>query len=44
MILGPHLQRLPPERHDAFVEAVAESLGPRPVIDYVRLNMLATRA
>ena len=38
------LQRLPPERHDAFVEAVAESLGPHPVIDYVRLNMLATRA
>ncbi|TMD06935.1 MAG: methyltransferase domain-containing protein [Chloroflexi bacterium] len=44
VILGPHLQRLPPERHDAFVEAVAESLGPHPVIDYVRLNMLATRA
>jgi trans-aconitate 2-methyltransferase len=43
VILGPHLQRLPTERHDAFVEAVAESLGPHPVIDYVRLNMLATR-
>jgi trans-aconitate 2-methyltransferase len=43
VILGPHLQRLPPEGHDAFVTAVAESLGPNPVIDYVRLNILATR-
>jgi trans-aconitate 2-methyltransferase len=43
VVLGAHLQRMPPERHDAFVDAVAASLGPHPVVDYVRLNMLATR-
>ena len=41
-ILGAHLERLPAERRDAFVEAVATNL-PRPVIDYVRLNIVATR-
>ncbi len=43
VILGAHLQRMPAEQQDAFVEAVAASLGPEPVVDYVRLNMLATR-
>jgi len=43
VILGPHLEHMPPEAHDDFVQAVAASLGPRPVIDYVRLNILATR-
>ena len=43
VILGAHLQRMPPERHDAFVRTVADSLGPQPVVDYVRLNILATR-
>ncbi len=43
VILGAHLQRMPPERHDAFIDAVAATLGPNPVIDYVRLNILATR-
>ncbi len=43
VILGAHLEKMPPEQHDAFVDAVASSLGPHPVVDYVRLNILATR-
>lgn len=43
VILGAHLERLPAERHDAFVRAVAEGLA-EPVVDYVRLNILAVRA
>jgi trans-aconitate 2-methyltransferase len=43
VVLGPHLDRLPPDEHDAFVRAVAEGVG-EPVIDYVRLNILARRA
>jgi trans-aconitate 2-methyltransferase len=43
VVLGPHLDRLPPAEHDAFVRAVAEGVG-EPVIDYVRLNILARRA
>lgn len=43
VILGAHLERLPAEHHDAFVRAVAEGLA-EPVVDYVRLNILAVRA
>jgi trans-aconitate 2-methyltransferase len=43
VVLGAHVDRLPAERRDAFVEAVASGL-PTPVIDYVRLNIGATRA
>ena len=43
VVLGPHLDRLPPAEHGAFVHAVAEGVG-EPVIDYVRLNILARRA
>jgi len=43
VVLGGHLERLPPSEHDAFVHAVAEGVG-EPVIDYVRLNILARRA
>lgn len=43
VVLGSHLERLPAGRREAFVDAVAAGL-PEPVIDYVRLNMLATRA
>jgi trans-aconitate 2-methyltransferase len=43
VVLGPHLDRLPPAEHDAFVHAVAEGVG-EPLIDYVRLNILARRA
>jgi trans-aconitate 2-methyltransferase len=43
VILGQHVDRLPPDERDAFVHAVATRL-PEPVIDYVRLNILAARA
>ena len=40
VILGAHLQRLPPEERDGFVRDVVERL-PEPLIDYVRLNIKA---
>ena len=40
VVLGAHLERLPAEEHDAFVQAVADGIG-EPVIDYVRLNIVA---
>jgi trans-aconitate 2-methyltransferase len=43
VVLGAHLERLPAAEHDGFVRAVAAGL-PEPVIDYVRLNILARRA
>lgn len=42
VILGGHLERLAPEERDAFVHEVAERL-PEPLIDYVRLNIVARR-
>ena len=42
VILGSHLDRLPPDARDAFVSAVAARV-PDAVIDYVRLNIGATR-
>jgi trans-aconitate 2-methyltransferase len=39
--LGSHLQRLPRELHDPFLDAVVAELGPDPVHDYVRLNLVA---
>jgi trans-aconitate 2-methyltransferase len=42
VILGPHLERLPPEDRPGFVRKVANAL-PAPEIDYVRLNVLARR-
>src|SRR3954467_14530108 len=44
IVLGAHLDRLPGELHDAFLEAVLERLGERPTLDYVRLNIDATAA
>lgn len=41
VILGAHLDRLPAERHDAFVDAVMEVVPD--VLDYVRLNWVARR-
>jgi trans-aconitate 2-methyltransferase len=38
LVLGAHLDRLPPEQHDAFTEAVLAEL-PEPHVDYVRLNI-----
>jgi trans-aconitate 2-methyltransferase len=43
VILGPHLERLPAGERDAFVHAVAERM-PEPLIDYVRLNIVARRS
>jgi trans-aconitate 2-methyltransferase len=40
--LGSHLERLAPELHDAFLDAILADLGPDPVHDYVRLNLVAT--
>lgn len=43
VVLGAHLKRLPPEEHDAFVAAVTGGVG-EPLIDYVRLNIVARRS
>jgi trans-aconitate 2-methyltransferase len=42
VVLGAHLDRVPPAEHRAFVEAVAARLD-EPVVDYVRLSFTATR-
>jgi trans-aconitate 2-methyltransferase len=42
VVLGSHLDRLPPAERDGFVRAVAERL-PEPVVDYVRLTISARR-
>jgi trans-aconitate 2-methyltransferase len=43
VVLGAHVERLPPLDRAAFVHEIARRLG-RPEIDYVRLNIDATRA
>jgi trans-aconitate 2-methyltransferase len=43
VILGAHVERLPAGERDAFVHAVATAL-PEPLIDYVRLNVVARRS
>lgn len=43
VVLGAHLERLPPGEHDGFVRAVATAVG-EPIIQYVRLNIVARRA
>jgi hypothetical protein len=42
--MGPHLARLPEEKRRAFAEAVLELEDDPLVLNYVRLNMNATRA
>jgi trans-aconitate 2-methyltransferase len=42
VVLGNHLERLQPAERDPFVRHVVERL-PEPVIDYVRLNIIARR-
>jgi trans-aconitate 2-methyltransferase len=39
IVLGAHLERLPPELAEPFTAAVAERLGDPLTIDYVRLNL-----
>ncbi len=41
--LGPHLERLAPDEHERFLDAVMARLGERPTLDYVRLNVVARR-
>lgn len=43
LALGSHLERLAPELREPFVDAVMAELA-EPVVDYVRLNILARRA
>jgi trans-aconitate 2-methyltransferase len=43
VVLGSHVARLPASERDAFVAEVVGRLGD-PVIDYVRLNIVARRA
>ena len=43
VVLGAHLERLPEADRDTFVRAVADGLA-EPVIDYVRLNIVARHA
>ena len=43
VVLGAHLERLPGADRDGFVRAVADGLD-EPVIDYVRLNVVARRS
>jgi len=42
--LGPHLELLPENLHDEFVDVVAAELGDPLTLDYVRLNIDAPRA
>ena len=42
VVLGGQLERLPEDQHQGFVDAVADRL-PEPVVDYVRLEITATR-
>jgi trans-aconitate 2-methyltransferase len=47
VVLGQHLQGLPEEDHEPFSAAVAARIAAMedpPVLDYVRLNILATRS
>ena len=43
VVLGAHVERLPEVDRRPFVRAVADGLG-EPVIDYVRLNIVARRS
>jgi trans-aconitate 2-methyltransferase len=42
IVLGPHLQQLPPELREPFMDDVLAALGEHVVVDYVRLNIDAT--
>ena len=41
--LGPHLERLADDERERFLDAVMVRLGERPLLDYVRLNIVARR-
>jgi trans-aconitate 2-methyltransferase len=42
--LGAHLERLPADLHEPFLDAILERLGERPTLDYIRLNIDALAA
>ncbi|HTA15937.1 MAG TPA: class I SAM-dependent methyltransferase [Solirubrobacteraceae bacterium] len=42
IVLGPHVQQLPEDLRDCFMDDVLELLGEPVVVDYVRLNIDAT--
>jgi trans-aconitate 2-methyltransferase len=42
IVLGPHVQQLPDELRDRFMDDVLARLGEPVVVDYVRLNIDAT--
>jgi trans-aconitate 2-methyltransferase len=39
IVLGPHVQQLPPELREPFMDEVLDELGGEVVVDYVRLNI-----
>ncbi len=39
IVLGPHVQQLPEELRERFMDEVLEELGEPVTIDYVRLNI-----
>jgi trans-aconitate 2-methyltransferase len=39
IVLGPHVQQLPPELRESFMDDVLAELGEPVVVDYVRLNI-----
>jgi trans-aconitate 2-methyltransferase len=39
IVLGPHVQRLPPQLRESFLDTVLAELGEPVVVDYVRLNI-----
>ena len=41
--LGHHVERLPEELRDDYLDAVTEAIGAEPELDYVRLNIVARR-
>jgi trans-aconitate 2-methyltransferase len=42
IVLGPHVQQLPEDLREPFMDEVLEALGEPVVVDYVRLNIEAT--
>jgi trans-aconitate 2-methyltransferase len=42
IVLGPHVQRLPAELREPFMDEVLAELGEPVVVDYVRLNISAS--
>jgi trans-aconitate 2-methyltransferase len=42
IVLGPHVQQLPEELREQFMDDVMEELGEPVIVDYIRLNIDAT--